>query len=90
MHPLVEIEVEIEIEAEGASQQRFHHHLSVRWTALFWEESLLQRHFHVLGIESWGFHRRHSRGWIASFLGKEVAPKATEVSHWKRRKAEPV
>ena len=90
MHSLVEIEVEIEIEAGGTSLRRFYHHLSAPWAALFGEESLVQRHFHVLGIESSGFHLRRSRGWIASFLGKEVAPKATEVSHWKRRKAEPV
>ena len=28
---------------------RTHHHLSVRWTALFWEESLLQSQFARFG-----------------------------------------
>ena len=55
------VETEVEIEAEGASLRRFHHHLSVRWTALFWEESLLQSQLHVFGIESPGFQRRRSR-----------------------------
>ena len=44
------------------SLRLFHHHLSVRWTALFWEESLLQRQLSVLGIESSGSHLRRSRG----------------------------
>ena len=33
-----------------------------------------------LGTESSGSQRRRSREWIASFLGKEVAAKQTEVS----------
>ena len=81
MHPLVEIEVEIEIEAEGASQQRFHHHLSVRWTALFWEESLLQRHFPVFGIEASGFHFPRSRGGIAAFHRVGGGLRPADLSH---------
>ena len=41
--------------------RRLRHHLSVRWTALFREESLLQRQLHILGIESTGFQQRRSR-----------------------------
>ncbi|XOQ31604.1 MAG: hypothetical protein ACFWUL_03560 [Dialister sp.] len=59
---------------------RFHHHLSAPWAALFWEESLLQSQFHVICVESLGFHLRRSHCSLASFLGKEVAAKQTEVS----------
>ena len=44
------------------SLRRCHHHLSARWAALFWEESLLQCHFHVLGVDSLESQRRQSRG----------------------------
>ncbi|XOQ32944.1 MAG: hypothetical protein ACFWUL_10430 [Dialister sp.] len=71
MHPLVEIEIEVEIEAEGASLRRFHHHLSAPWAALFGEESLLQSHFHVLGIESSGLQQRRSRG--TSTLNSQIS-----------------
>ena len=42
----------------------------------------MQRQLSVLGVESLGLHLRRSRCSLASFLGKEVAPKATEVSEW--------
>ena len=34
--------------------RKTHYHLSARWAALFWEESLLQRQSYVLGTESSG------------------------------------
>jgi hypothetical protein len=34
-------EIEVETEIEGIRLRRWHHHLSARWAALFWEESLL-------------------------------------------------
>ena len=42
--------------------------------------SLVQSQLHDLGIESLGFQLRRSRELLASFLGKEVAAKQTEVS----------
>jgi hypothetical protein len=42
----------------------------------------VQRQLSVLGVESLGLHLRRSSCSLASFLGKEVAPKATEVSEW--------
>ena len=84
-----------------------HRHLSPRWGALFWEESLLQSQLHVMGSESLGIHLRLRRYGqykrrrtilcapphlrcqplsLASFLGKEVAAKQTEVSGWWRRR----
>ena len=59
---------------------------SAPWAAPSRGRSLLQRHLHVLWAVTLGLQLRRSRYSLASFLGKEVAPKATEVSCRKRRR----
>jgi hypothetical protein len=59
---------------------------SAPWAAPSRGRSLVLCQFHVICAESLGFHRRRSRGSLASFLGKEVAAKQTEVSCRVRRR----
>ena len=54
-------EIEVETEIEGIRLRRWHHHLSARWAALFWEESLLRSQWHVLGTDSSGIQLQRSR-----------------------------
>ncbi len=55
---------------------RIHHHLSARWAALFWEESLLQWQFHVVCAESLGLHLRRSRGTVLALRARPAFLKA--------------
>ena len=63
---------------------------SAPWAAPSQGRSLVLCQFHVIEVESLGFYWRLRRGWLASFLGKEVAAKQTEVSGWVRRWLKPV
>jgi hypothetical protein len=56
----------------------FHHHLSARWAALFWEESLLQWQLHVICAEPLGFHLRRSRSQVVPLFQRGMSAKQTE------------
>ena len=74
----------------GPGSISFHKLTSAPWAAPSRGRGRLLCQFHVICAESSGFQRRRSRGWLASFLGKEVAAKQTEVSCWLRRRLEPI
>ena len=52
----------------------FHQLTSALWAAPSQGRSLVQSHFHVLGLESLGIQLRQSRCPSASFLGKARCP----------------
>ena len=66
------------------------HFFTAPWAAPSQGRSLVVCQFDVIEVEALGFYWRLRRGWLASFLGKEVAAKQTEVSDWVHRRRIPL